>query len=482
MKRSIALFLCAVLLLALAMPTYAATNVSVKLVPETATVQRGQEIKIKVEVTSSGPVESVGVILNFDKNVFELTGGKNACGEIYADVKDKNGDPVLAVYDLDEEKGGLAVSFRTAQTLNKVEIGYITLKVKANAALGAVSCTAQTAAQADGAAAATSCTAASVTVTCAHSWGNWTKTDDSKHSRSCSLCPETESADHILDDGMDSAGKLKRTCATCGYEKITDVPAADNRLVLTGDLAKETTVYIEGLPYTVRSEGTTRYVILPSNADTTLVTYTFHEGDGQDVHTQYPIGMKVYKVSDGKATHIPELDNLLQYSGSSIRITGKKGIRMITSIEKDKKTALTGKGLAGYTLEEYGTVLSFAHEIGEDDGLVLGRSFARSNYAYKKDVADPVFASTNTLAQYTNVLVGFSLDQCKEDIAMRPYIILKDARGQTITLYGGTIYRSIGYIAYQNRSAFAPKTGSYNYVWEIIHHVYGDKYDAEFKG
>ena len=93
-----------------------------------------------------------------------------------------------------------------------------------------------------------------------------------------------------------------------------------------------------------------------------------------------------------------------------------------------------------------------------------------------------MFASTKDLIQYTNVLVGFSLDQCKDDIAMRPYIILEDAAGNQITLYGGTIYRSIGYIAYQNRTVFKPKTASYNYVWEIIHHVYDDKYDADYKG
>jgi hypothetical protein len=103
----------------------------------------------------------------------------------------------------------------------------------------------------------------------------------------------------------------------------------------------------------------------------------------------------------------------------------------------------------------------------------------KSNYAYKKNVADPIFRYANGLVQYTNVLVGISLDQCKDDIAMRPYIILKNANGQQITLYGGTIYRSIGYIAYQNRTVFQPKTASYNYVWELIHHVYGDKYDAD---
>ena len=93
-----------------------------------------------------------------------------------------------------------------------------------------------------------------------------------------------------------------------------------------------------------------------------------------------------------------------------------------------------------------------------------------------------MFASPGNLIQYTNVLVGFTLDQCKEDIAMRPYIILEDGEGNQITLYGGTIYRSIGYIAYQNRSVFQPKTAAYDYVWELIHHVYGDQYDADFKG
>ena len=264
---------------------------------------------------------------------------------------------------------------------------------------------------------------------------------------------------------------------------ITWVATGKQKLSLGGEeFAEQDTVWIEGLPYPIQGEGNDRYVELSVAGDCYMVTYTYHVGDANDVHTQYPTGMKVYKVSGGEITYIPELDNLLQYSGASIRITGNKGIRMITSLTKTNKTALTGKGLAGFKLLEYGTALCFASEIPQGDALVLGRDFTRSNYAYKKGVADPVFASTTDLIQYTNVLVGFSLDQCKDDIAMRPYIILEDAAGNQITLYGGTIYRSIGYIAYQNRTVFTPKTASYNYVWEIIHHVYGDKYDADYKG
>ena len=93
-----------------------------------------------------------------------------------------------------------------------------------------------------------------------------------------------------------------------------------------------------------------------------------------------------------------------------------------------------------------------------------------------------MFANKGDLTQYTNVLVGFNLDQCKEDLAMRPYIILENAEGEQFTIYGGTIYRSIGYVAYQNRNAVKPGTAAYNFVWEIIHHVYGDQYDSDYKG
>ncbi len=219
---------------------------------------------------------------------------------------------------------------------------------------------------------------------------------------------------------------------------------------------------------------------------TDVVVYTWFEGDASDVHTKYPTGMKVWTVAltNGAytATRHAGLDNLLQYSGCSIRIVGKKGIRMITSVNKDQKKALTGKGLEGYTLVEYGTVLGFASKFTAEEPLRLGHPDAKSNYAYKKGVADPVFATSGNLVQYTNVLVGFTNDQCKEDIAMRPYIILQDAQGNQVTLYGGIIYRSIGYIAYQNRTVFKTGSEAYNYVWEIIHHVYGDQFDADYKG
>ena len=105
----------------------------------------------------------------------------------------------------------------------------------------------------------------------------------------------------------------------------------------------------------------------------------------------------------------------------------------------------------------------------------------RSACAYKKGVSDPVFNTTGNLTQYTNVLVDFNNSQVPRDLAMRSYMILSDKSGQRIVLYGGTVVRSIGYVAYQNRNAFAPGSDSYNYVWNLIRVTYGSKYDSEYK-
>lgn len=255
--------------------------------------------------------------------------------------------------------------------------------------------------------------------------------------------------------------------------------SVEGRIIMDQSIGQGS-VWIDGVEYAVQSSGGSRYVDLPAGAaPNSMVTYSYHIGDSDDVHTQYPVGMQVWalnKNSDGSYTpeKVEELNNILQYSGSSIRITGKKGIRMVTSIEQNKKNDLTSGGLGGYKLLEYGTVLSWSSDLAGGNPLVLGPDYAKSNYAYKKGVADPVFAYEGNLMQYTNVLVDFTMDECIDDVAMRSYMILEDESGEQITIYGGIVHRSIGYIAWQNKDVFTPGSAAYNYVWEIINHVYAE--------
>ena len=248
------------------------------------------------------------------------------------------------------------------------------------------------------------------------------------------------------------------------YLDVTDKPEFDGK----------TTVTIDGTEYPIEQMNGTRYVNLPETGDL-LTIYSFKDDTPTGSYTNYPTGMQVFRITrqegGAKAEEITEFANLLNYAGCSIRVSGKKGIRMITGIDQDVKKSLVSKaGLAGYTLEEYGTVVQWANKLGSDT-LNLNNSTMK-NYAYKKGKADPIFAKADGMIQYTNVLVGFTDAQCEPDLVMRPYIKLKDtATGKTVTLYGGSVTRSIGYVAWQNRDTYKPGTASYKYVWDIINKI-----------
>lgn len=260
-------------------------------------------------------------------------------------------------------------------------------------------------------------------------------------------------------------------------------------LDLTGTGLEGKTVYIDGIAYTGedRIKGEKVSITLSGSSAKTAVIYTWNKvGDDVDSHEKYPTAMYVWVLhQEGGvyvSTRMSALDNILSYAGSSIRITGKKGIRMITAVPKAAKTALTGsKGYHGYTLLEYGTIVAWAEDLKGDD-LVLSTPNVKGGQAYSKAAKkDAVYKKTGSQVQYTNVLVGLTDENCKPDLVMRPYMILKDASGREITLYGGPVQRSIGFIAYQNRAAFNSGTPSYEYIWSIIHAVYGDKYDTEYQ-
>ena len=295
-----------------------------------------------------------------------------------------------------------------------------------------------------------------------HAFGSWTRTQEPAPGK---------------------AGKERRTCSRCTAFEERDVPYTGSALNITGtELEGESQVTLDGVAYPIQKDGEgNAYVDLPVAESYLLTAYSYN--DAADAHGRYPTGMRCYRLTrNGAAVQVERLsafDNLLRYAGTSIRLTGNKGIRMITSVDGALKSALIKEGVYGLTLVEYGTVLARASAIGGGD---LTLQNGKSNYAYKRGVADPVFAYAGSLVQYTNVLVGFSDEDCKEDIAMRPYIILQDAAGTSYTLYGGMVYRSIGYVAYQNRNSFRPGTAAYDYVWEIIHYVYGSEYDSEYKG
>lgn len=260
-------------------------------------------------------------------------------------------------------------------------------------------------------------------------------------------------------------------------ESVTVTIKPTKRLLdLTGlNLAGDIT--IDGVDYPIEASNDTLYVTIPETGD--LFTYYGYKNIwASNEHSNYPTSMSVYAIertpTGSTAREITELQDLLTYAGCSIRINGKQGIRMITALDEATKKALTGKGLAGYTLEEYGTVVSWTDALGNGSFLRLGESYARSNYAYRKGKADPVFARKNGFIQYTNVLVLENLTEADydKDLTLRAYIRLRNTEtGETVTLYGGTVTRSIYYVAKQNADTYKPGTAGYKFVHKIINAV-----------
>ena len=257
-------------------------------------------------------------------------------------------------------------------------------------------------------------------------------------------------------------------------ESVTVTIKPTKRLLdLTGlNLAGDIT--IDGVDYPIEASNDTLYVTIPETGD--LFTYYGYKNIwASNEHSNYPTSMSVYAIertpTGSTAREITELQDLLTYAGCSIRISGKQGIRMITALKEANKKALTGKGLAGYTLEEYGTVVSWTDALENGRFLRLGEDYAHFNYAYRKGKADPVFARKNGIIQYTNVLVLENLTEADydKDLTLRAYIRLRNTEtGETVTLYGGTVTRSIYYVATQNADTYKPGTAGYKFVHKII--------------
>ena len=254
--------------------------------------------------------------------------------------------------------------------------------------------------------------------------------------------------------------------------------------VTCGDYFKYSTVPVEVTPVSLENVDLSGYwaeggereiaqsetVTLTNPSSRLLTKYTTTTNDQGGL---YPTGMKVFALNkDNQPEEIPALENLLNYEGCSIRIVGQPGIRMITSLTKEAKELLKRGELEGYTLEEYGTVVQWVDTLKENrQSLTL--STGEDNYAYRKGVSDPVFANVGNMTQYTNVLIWDSLtdEQYAAKIAMRPYIILSSKNGETVTLYGGTVERSIYDVAKQNADTFPVGSAGYNYVHDIIDRV-----------
>ena len=206
----------------------------------------------------------------------------------------------------------------------------------------------------------------------------------------------------------------------------------------------ELTVYLDGVPYGANIRNGRFVVNAPDTGAKTAVMYKYSSSG-------VPTGMSVWTLSYSggayTAAEVTGLEDLLTYHGFSIRITGKSGIRFKTGIAASTKASLTGSGISGYTLKEYGTlVMTDANR--QKYPMVLGGNKVLSGISYKKGEVDKIYETVSGRQRFTSVLTGLPANQYKTAYAFRGYAVLTKG-GQDITVYGPIVSRSIYSLAEQ---------------------------------
>ena len=227
MKKIIALLLCAVLLCSYAVPAFAVANLTFKMTADKTTLQRGDEIELVFDVTSTDVVDSFGLRLVYDKNVFEITDGWNDTMINYR--KD------TAVSDFSVAEGNVATSFKNDVAPNMEEFAFVYLKVKENAPIGSTTFSVTASAKLDGVAQNATCNSITFNVTCDHNWGTWGQGDANKHSRTCSKCGSSDTANHEWNAGTvtkpascKEEGVKSYTCSVCNRTKTEPIAKTDD--------------------------------------------------------------------------------------------------------------------------------------------------------------------------------------------------------------------------------------------------------------
>ena len=273
------------------------------------------------------------------------------------------------------------------------------------------------------------------------------------------------------DNKCDDCGEVVRD----GMYAIHFDPEGDD----TGTIAPGATVEIDGVPH-ILDENCIAWV---ATSEAKIVT-TYKYRVGASVHESYPTNMYVWyltlvdKDSDGEydeytPERIEELDDFFKYEGTSIRVNfSSNGIRFFTSVDAEKREALIngtliqGK-LEGYRMIQTGTL--YKRYTGDGSYSTLDNSISSDVFGGKAGDAFRIFSTVGGRNWYTGMLTGLGGDPetLDMDIQSRPFAVL-ELNGETINLYGGTVRRSIYYVATQNRDYWAAGTAYDNFVEELI--------------
>lgn len=284
MKRTVAILLCLFLIGTLALSVFAAGSAHMSLSSSSSTVYRGETFNLTVTLTNDQPVSNGGIVLSYDSSIFELIGG--TCGvsnATLAEVSPANGGGVFLL-QADEVVSGtiftIEMKVKTDAPFGSYNISG-TPSLSIDCSLSGTSVTVgckhvfANHTKVDDAEHESTCSICGETQKEAHAWDAGTvtkeatckepgsktlkctvcaaekveeipKNDDhpfsdwesdgiSGHSRTCSVCGVTDSAEHdwytgnILEEATcQTTGRKSVYCNDCGASAEQEIPLSDH--------------------------------------------------------------------------------------------------------------------------------------------------------------------------------------------------------------------------------------------------------------
>lgn len=231
-------------------------------------------------------------------------------------------------------------------------------------------------------------------------------------------------------------------------ETACPYPASSTNVVLQIPSGYDSTVWVGGVPYTAESRNSRQIVKAKDNTATDAVVYKY---DSKGVPTGMYVWTLVYKNGGYTATAQSQLKDLLSYHGFSIRISGDPGIRLKTGISSGLKTTLTGSGVNGYKLKEYGTLVTDNKDlttnplVKDGENVMTGMSYGTDSQGNKIDM---VYETVSGRQLFTSVLVGLPTTSYNTEYSFRGYVVLQKDGKETV-IYGPVRTRSMTGLARQ---------------------------------
>ena len=221
MKRTITILICLLVVASFAVSALAVESVTMTLAADKTAVNRGDTVTFTISVPEVNCV-SGGFSLDglYDTDVFEFVEGYGHLEDVGDVEMENSSDKPSGFSNVGFIDGKLSGSFTyNAQSKTSGVIFTVKLRVKADAAFGKTTVAPVVALRNSAGAMEASVNALELEVICNHEWSDWTKADDSEHSRQCPICEETQTEAHSFTEKLrDDAHLVPGTEATYYYD------------------------------------------------------------------------------------------------------------------------------------------------------------------------------------------------------------------------------------------------------------------------